>query len=54
MVIAASPFSNWPPIISSMFMNGPMALTAKPFLPVMLHTTTTDEIRQHVSKEPMK
>ena len=37
--ISASPFSNWPPIILSMFMNRWIALAIKLFSPVMLHVT---------------
>ena len=38
--ISASPFSNCPPIILSMFMTRWMALAMKLFLPSMLHVTT--------------
>ena len=38
--ICASPFSNCPPIILSMFMTRWMALAMKLFLPSMLHVTT--------------
>src|SRR5687767_13408991 len=40
VLIAANPFSNWSPIILSMFMNRHMALAMKWFLPVIVHVTT--------------